>query len=171
MPHNHIHPSVHPATAMLAPRQRRSRGQGLVEMALALPLLLLLMLGIIEMGRLFFAWVTVQHAARAGARMAITGQGEQEGTRLGLITAKAQEVADNLYGGGTVITVRSWNGVVATGAGQEGDPGDPCELVEVEVRYTYRPVITLIADLMPNDGQIVLQGRDRKLNEPWIPCP
>jgi hypothetical protein len=60
--------------------------------------------------------------------------------------------------------------VTAAGAGQEGDPGDPCELVEVEVRYTYRPVITFIANLMPNDGQMVLRGRDRKLNEPWVPC-
>jgi len=171
MPHKQVHPSVHPGTATRAQRHRRSRGQGLVEMALALPLMLLLMLGIIEMGRLFFAWVTVQHAARAGTRMAITGQGEQDGTRLSLITGKAQEVADNLYGGGTTITVRSWNGVVAVGAGQAGDPGDPCELIEVEVRYTYHPIVTLITDLMPNDGQIVLQGRDRKLNEPWIPCP
>lgn len=149
----------------------RERGQGLVELALVTPIALVLMLGVIEMGRLFFAWVTVQQAARAGARVAITGQGEQDGTRLSLITDAAQQVADNLYGGGVVITVRSWNGTTATGAGQVGDPGDPCELVEVEVSYTYQPVITLIANLMPNDGQIVLRGRDRKLNEPWVPCP
>jgi hypothetical protein len=50
-----------------------------------------------------------------------------------------------------------------------GDAGDPCDVVEVEVQYTYRPVIPLIAHFLPS--QIVLRGKDRKLNEPWTPCP
>src|SRR5436190_7967537 len=53
---------------------RPRRGQTLVEFALTLPLLLLLMFGIIEFGRIFQAWVTLQNAARTAARYASTGQ-------------------------------------------------------------------------------------------------
>jgi hypothetical protein len=56
-------------------RQRRRRqGQTLAEFALTLPILLLLMFGIIEFGRIFQAWVTLQNAARTAARYASTYQ-------------------------------------------------------------------------------------------------
>jgi hypothetical protein len=53
---------------------RTRRGQTLVEFALTLPILLLLLFGIIEFGRIFQAWVTIQNAAREAARFAITGR-------------------------------------------------------------------------------------------------
>ncbi|HUS89454.1 MAG TPA: TadE family protein [Desulfosporosinus sp.] len=49
------------------------RGQALVEMALVLPLLFLLLFGVIEMGRVGYAYITVNNAARAGARVASIG--------------------------------------------------------------------------------------------------
>jgi TadE-like protein/PA14 domain len=55
----------------------RRRGQSLVEFALTLPILLLLIFGIIEFGRLFQAWVTIQNAARTAIRYAVTGQYDQ----------------------------------------------------------------------------------------------
>lgn len=55
-------------------RPRPRRGQTIVEFALTLPLLLLLLFGVIEFGRIFQAWVTLQNAARAAARFATTGQ-------------------------------------------------------------------------------------------------
>ncbi len=52
----------------------REKGQGLTEFALILPILLLLLLGIIEGGRIIWAYITVQNAAREAARYAVTGQ-------------------------------------------------------------------------------------------------
>src|SRR5690242_1573446 len=52
---------------------RRRRAQSLVEFALTLPILLLLIFGIIEFGRIFQAWVTLQNAARVAIRYAVTG--------------------------------------------------------------------------------------------------
>lgn len=52
---------------------RRRRAQSLVEFALTLPILLLLIFGIIEFGRIFQAWVTIQNAARLAIRYAVTG--------------------------------------------------------------------------------------------------
>lgn len=56
----------------------REKGQTLVEFALILPILLLVIFVIIESGRMFQAYVTVQHAAREGARYGITGRWKEE---------------------------------------------------------------------------------------------
>ncbi len=53
---------------------RTQKGQGLVEFALMLPIVLLMLYGLIELARLVQASITVQHAAREGARYAVTGQ-------------------------------------------------------------------------------------------------
>ncbi|VAW32801.1 hypothetical protein MNBD_CHLOROFLEXI01-2705, partial [hydrothermal vent metagenome] len=50
-----------------------SPGQALVEFALIITVVLMMIFLIIESGRIFWAWTTVQQAAREGARYAITG--------------------------------------------------------------------------------------------------
>src|SRR6476469_5184949 len=48
-------------------RRHRSRGQALVELALVTPLLLLLFAAAADLGRVFYAYVAVEHAAKEGA--------------------------------------------------------------------------------------------------------
>lgn len=55
-------------------RGRDSRGQALVEFALILPILVLVMVGIFDVGRLVYAYNTVNNAAREGGRQAIVDQ-------------------------------------------------------------------------------------------------
>jgi hypothetical protein len=51
------------------PRGRtRNRGQELVEFAITLPILLLIVFGVLDLGRLFHALITITNAAREGAR-------------------------------------------------------------------------------------------------------
>ena len=54
-----------------SPRRRitdsRTRGQSVVEFALVLPIMLLLLAGAIDLGRLFYAYVAVENAAKEGA--------------------------------------------------------------------------------------------------------
>lgn len=45
----------------------RQRGQALAELALVLPLLVLLMVGTVDLGRLFYAFQSVENAAATGA--------------------------------------------------------------------------------------------------------
>ncbi len=52
----------------------RKKAQGMLEFALILPILLLLIFGILDYGRLFFAWISIENAARVGARYASTGE-------------------------------------------------------------------------------------------------
>ena len=56
----------------------KERGQSLLEFALILPVLLLFIFVIVEAGRLFQGWLTVQNAARDAGRYALTGQFETD---------------------------------------------------------------------------------------------
>lgn len=55
-------------------RLHKQRGQTLVEFAIVIIVVLLIFFMIIELGRVLWAWVTVQNAAREGSRYAITGR-------------------------------------------------------------------------------------------------
>jgi len=48
--------------------ERGQKGQSLAELAVVLPLLLLILLGLIDLGRVFHAFIVVENAAREGAR-------------------------------------------------------------------------------------------------------
>lgn len=59
---------------VLRPSASRQHGQTLAEFAISLPLVLILLFGILEFGRMFQSWVTLQNAARTAIRYAVTGQ-------------------------------------------------------------------------------------------------
>ena len=54
-------------------QNRCDRGQALVELALIAPILIILMLGVIDYGRVYFAYVSVTNGARVGADYAAIG--------------------------------------------------------------------------------------------------
>ncbi len=55
---------------MLGRLVRCQRGQSLAELSIVLPVLLIVVLGSIDLGRVFFAYISVTNAARNGARYA-----------------------------------------------------------------------------------------------------
>lgn len=71
---------------------KSQRGQALVEFALILPLLLLLVFGIIQFGFIFHAYLTVNEAAREGARLAAVKAYAEDSA----IKAKVQERTPSL---------------------------------------------------------------------------
>lgn len=57
---------------MSASRRKAQQSQALIEFALVSPVLLLLIFGIIDLGRAVFYYDTLNHAAREGARAAVS---------------------------------------------------------------------------------------------------
>ncbi|WP_432357097.1 TadE/TadG family type IV pilus assembly protein [Sporosarcina sp. UB5] len=57
---------------------KSQRGQALVETALLLPILLILLFGITDLGRVFHAYLTLDHAGREAARVAAIGADDAE---------------------------------------------------------------------------------------------
>lgn len=144
------------------------RGSAAVEAAMIMLWVLPLFIGMIEVGGMFWAWVTTVRAAEHGARYAATGQGEVEHNRLYEIKAEAVRYLQQLPETDSDVDVRSWDGAAPTGAGYSDDPGKPCDMVQVEVTYYYRPMTPLVGRFFPSE--IPISARDRKINEPWTSC-
>ena len=148
-----------------------SRGQGLTEFAIILPVLLLTIFLIVESGRTFQAYVTVQNAAREGARYAVTGQGGENRVR------NVKQAAKDILAAGLPLAdcdnywceddsePEGYRIVVWSPAGYD-DAGRPGQRVQVQVRYNVRvitPLLSAIARIVP------LMGRVEMINEPFGP--
>lgn len=69
---------------------RSQKGQSLVETALVIPILLLILFGIVDFGRIFHAYLTLDHAGREAARVATVGEDD------GVIGAKILSATSTL---------------------------------------------------------------------------
>ena len=147
-------------------------GQALVEFALVAMVFLTVVFGIIDFARLFESWVTVQHAARQGARYAVTGRtdcDEYADNRVGCIVYEARRASIGLTGttADVDVSVRSWSYPAYADPPVEGSAGHACDEMEVEVDYDHHLVTPLVAQIV---SHVPLQGRERVLNEPFGPC-
>lgn len=112
--------------------RRDQRGQALVELSLLLPLLLLLVFGIIEVGRVYSAHLTVVAASREGARWGVLGYHDEE------IENRARDVAASLDSSLLSIAI---------------DPPSPRmsgTMLRVRVRYPVDIVLPLIDRILPD---------------------
>lgn len=146
------------------------RGATMVEFAMMAPIFFMILFGIMEMGMLYNAWVSVQDAAERGARFAVTGRTScpsGAATRTFCIIGESQTALAQLPGNGSAsITLKSWKYPTYTTV-TSGDPGKACDAVEVAVTYPYQARIPLIGTKI---GTLNLTGRQRFINEPFGPC-
>lgn len=149
----------------------RERGQALVEFAIVAPVLLLLIFGIVDLSRLYHAWVTVEGAAREGARYGVTGRTDcavSQTDRVACIRYAASQRAKKLTNSGSDLTVsvRSWDYPDYADPPTEASAGQQCDAIEVEVRYAFTP-LPFLRDIF---GSVHLTGRERLVNEPFGMC-
>ena len=155
-----------------ARRMRDSRsedGQSLVEFALVLFPLMLVLLGIMQFGLIFNAYVTVANAAREGARAgsiwvpdANATQGSNDSGRSAYIQANVSASLGFLNPAeATTVTTYS-NGTTAC-RGTASDPRRKDQCVNVEVTYHLTPIIPFIGDLLPRaaDGKMSIPAKSQ----------
>jgi hypothetical protein len=104
-------------------RGLRQRGQALVEFAFVVPIFLMLLLGIVDFGMAFKAWISITNAAR-------------EGARIGAVHADCAAVVDR-----TVET--SADLLTPADVTVDNCEGDPGESVVVTVAYDYEYITPL----------------------------
>jgi len=151
---------------------RSQRGTAIVEFALVAMVFFLLVFGIIDFGRLFQSWVTVQYAAREGARYAVTGRSDcavAGDDRIACIVNQAKTATTGLYGapGNVTVKVRSWSYPSYADPAQQGSAGNACDEIEVEVDYDHHLVTPIIGAIV---SHVPLVGRERVLIEPYAKC-
>jgi Flp pilus assembly protein TadG len=57
---------------------RSEKGQATVELALSMTILVMLLVGIIDFGRIFYSYLSIEHGSREGARTASIGKTNTE---------------------------------------------------------------------------------------------
>ncbi|WP_316571644.1 pilus assembly protein [Neobacillus sp. YIM B06451] len=78
---------------------KSEKGQSMVETALILPLLLMILFGIVDFGRIFHAFLTLDHAGREAARLASMQKSNAD------ITAKIDSSIGGLDSSKLTITI------------------------------------------------------------------
>lgn len=122
--------------------KQREKGQSLLEFALVLPVLLIILAGILDLGRLYFAYVAVTDAAAEGA-----AYGAIEPDSNSEIKARAKDAS----GGQVQID----EGAVMIDSPSDPDWGDS---ITVTVTYSFTLATPLVNGIMP-DGVIPLRAR------------
>jgi Flp pilus assembly protein TadG len=145
-----------------------------VEFALVSMVFLLFIFGIIDFSRAYQAWVTVQHAAREGARYGVTGRTDCDiapDDRLACIDYVTKEATAGLYGApnNVTVTVKSWDYPSYADPPTEGSAGDQCDALEVSVRYDFEFAAPIISNVL-GFAHITIQGKERMVNEPFGLC-
>lgn len=124
--------------------RRGEAGQSTVELALVLPVVLLLLFGIAEFGRVIHAYLTIEHAAREGARLGITGASDAA------IHDRVVEMAVGLDPARLTVSI--------TPSGSSRRPGDS---LEVRVGYSLPLVVPLISAVfggeLPLEASLVMR--------------
>jgi Flp pilus assembly protein TadG len=100
--------------------RRNERGVGAVEFALIAPALIGMLIGITQLGALYFARSDVRHAVAAGARQAAIFPRPNSQTIASAIRGKMIRLKSNLITGPTITYGRDSNGF---------------DFADIEVRY------------------------------------
>lgn len=137
----------------------RERGQAIVEFALILPLFVFLLCGLVQFGLVVNAALTVNDAAREGAREAAVWIARDPAGWQQLV---ADDVATNLQGGGLQTAPANYNPQPPYLTGDLIESYDPgTNTVSVQVTYRYPDWVPLLPALLgqsPWDPQFVLKS-------------
>lgn len=154
-------------------RNRGQAGQTLAEFALVLPIIAFVIFALVDMARAMQSYVTIQEAARDGARYAVTGRIDCVGppiqTRENCIVQAVKDRTDHLNNANTITTTyRSWDYPSYADPAAENNAGQQCDAVEIEVHYTFTPMTPIFRTLVSNS--INMRAKERLVNEPFGTC-
>jgi len=161
-----------PRTAAVSERAPAPRGQSLVEFALVMIPLFVILLGIIQFGFIFNAYVTITNAAREGARTGTVYVYEPSSSKAQNDLARNNAIKASLLGSMNLLTKTAPNFTTGTTWTQSGlvfTNGDlvvtysnPAGVLETDTRvgqqitvhalYHQDLIIPMIAQLLPKDA-------------------
>lgn len=144
--------------------KKNESGQSLVEFALVLPVLALLILGIVDFGMAFHGVVTVNTAAREGARQGVILSNNDGPTDSSTVVQAVRRVTATLPGEEDRLNI--WindDEAFVAGAGEESPFELPPSGSEMTVKVTYDydlitplPAFTGITSPLTLKGQITM---------------
>jgi hypothetical protein len=150
----------------------RGRGQSLVEFALAATVLLILLTGVLDLGRMYMAWVAIQDAAGEGALYAAMNP-----RCISAANGPDCQTPNNAYDR-TFIAIRSTPGtpldpyrvtIVIT----PNDPGQICfgTPITVSTQYSFTMITPVMQAMFGPEVALRAYAVQRALNNGSSGCP
>ncbi|MBI3977862.1 MAG: pilus assembly protein [Chloroflexi bacterium] len=115
---------------------RKQHGQAMVEFALVFPVFILMLFGVLDFGRMAFAYNTVAHASRQASRLAMV-----QPSATATIRQTAQSAAIGLDPAQLTVSVTYPDGTTVSGS-----------RVQVSVDYRFYPVTPIITRYWGSGG-------------------
>jgi Flp pilus assembly protein TadG len=119
----------------------RKHGQTIAETALLLPVIVFLLFGMLELGRVFNAWIEVTQAAREGARVGAATCS----VNAGCATTVGTAITNSLPG---LVPARTHNTITQTPTA--APPYKAGSSLRVQVQYDVPLLIPLVSALLGN---------------------
>ncbi len=127
--------------ASLILQASKQKGQGLVELAIVIPLLVVIVIGVLDLGRMYFTVITINNAAREGARYVTMHPSDLENAFSGTRSTAIQETQN------TIINLQLSDVSVFSGSSMscpDSNDDDKCDSgfpIRVEVTATFEPIL------------------------------
>ena len=150
---------------------KQESGQAITETAMATSLLLLLVLGVVEMGQVFFVKLTLQNAVRTAGRYAITGSCVGSGSSCSLsrynsIVQVLQNSSAGILKPANLSEVRI--NCTDNGGGCPNAAGGPTDAISISVSHPFHFVSPLVSRFFPA-GSYTINVSARFTNEQFLP--
>ena len=148
-------------------RGRRTRGQSLVEFALILPLMLVFLAAVLDLGRVFYATVTLHNAAREGAFEAASDPasfdaGQPCSTATNMVVCRVQ-----LESKDSAVEIDPAD--ISMTCSQTGCPAQAGSTVTVEVTGEFTLITPLLAAVF--GGQTIPMAASATAQLEYLPDP
>lgn len=149
------------------PPRRGEEGQGLVEFALVLPILAFLLVVATDLGRIFFALLSVTNAARVGAEYAMD---YQVADAAGPAEAE-RRVRERVIREAAPFVALAEEDIEIQASWLPSRPGADSR-VSVTVRWRFEPLTPLVSTLLPPEQRLVSRTATVRHNfEPVFASP
>jgi Flp pilus assembly protein TadG len=124
-------------------RMKREKGQSLVEFALLLPILLIILIGVVDLGRMYYAYTVITDAAAEGATYAAMNPND-----VAEIENRARAACGDIDAGIQLVEVTC----PTCPSPASGD------VVTVSISYDY-VVLTPFMDVLFKEGTVPIQSQ------------
>jgi len=159
--------------------KRNSRGQTVLEFAIVAWLFFSIVLAIADIAVMFYVNLTMQNAVREGTRYAVTGLSNLGADRRSAMIQKIKDSSNGLYDKNLYTPKDPTIKVIdptqvsyanySSGTLQPGNPGQPNQIIEVSLTYTWPLLTPFLKPFFPG-GKYTFTVKSTMKNEPF-PVP
>jgi Flp pilus assembly protein TadG len=142
-------------------------GQSLVEFTVLAPIFFLLIFAVLDLGRVYFVQLTIQHSLREAGRFAVTGNHLPDPNNPSQTLSRVASIREVIRRS-SVGVVSDVQAVQVSSQGVANSAGGPGQFMTVSLAADVKLVTPLIAQFFPN-GVYRITAATTFQNEPFPP--